>query len=355
MMAQTLAERHMKKVRGLLGMVPGSTTPATGSGVGRPASQLSIRKETPQGSGSGTPIKTSVNVLRPQQIARNSSMNTSQKAAPRSQSPILPRQRPPSEVQETTAGISKDDNDPNVRSPSPARSSSSSSSSSSDSPVESRIIKRPPRYKSTFDKDNGEDEDSEPAFLPYRGTGASAGSSGATTTQDLGATLRGDPKTSRRQVPGSSSVVSEAKTETTNQSQTSDSSASSSQVLREQQFRYRQPPGPLSPRRTAELAGRSPRGRVTREGSDGTPSMGSSFSDLDGESSYNTCLLAKRDCGLIAISLDASVTQSALEEALASRMQDGGGTIGSRMSTFGAAIRSRYLPKGNQGGQTQQP
>lgn len=260
-------------------------------------------------------------------------MNTSQKAAPRSQSPILPRQRPPSEVQETTAGISKDDNDPNVRSPSPARSSSSSSSSSSDSPVESRIIKRPPRYKSTFDKDNGEDEDSEPAFLPYRGTGASAGSSGATTTQDLGATLRGDPKTSRRQVPGSSSVVSEAKTETTNQSQTSDSSASSSQVLREQQFRYRQPPGPLSPRRTAELAGRSPRGRVTREGSDGTPSMGSSFSDLD----------------------DASVTQSALEEALASRMQDGGGTIGSRMSTFGAAIRSRYLPKGNQGGQTQQP
>lgn len=32
--------------------------------------------------------------------------------------------------------------------------------------------------------------------------------------------------------------------------------------------------GPLSPKRTAELAGKS---------SDGTPSMGSSFSDLDGE------------------------------------------------------------------------
>lgn len=43
---------------------------------------------------------------------------------------------------------------------------------------------------------------------------------------------------------------------------------------------------------------------------------------------------------------DASVTQSALEEALASRMQDGTGTIGSRMSTFSQAIRSRYLPKG---------
>lgn len=47
--------------------------------------------------------------------------------------------------------------------------------------------------------------------------------------------------------------------------------------------------------------------------------------------------------------VDASVTQSALEEALASRMQDG--TIGSRMSviggTIGHAFRSRYLPKPN--------
>ena len=42
---------------------------------------------------------------------------------------------------------------------------------------------------------------------------------------------------------------------------------------------------------------------------------------------------------------DASVTQSAMEEALASKMQDG--TIGSRMSTLGQAIRSRYLPTNN--------
>jgi hypothetical protein len=48
------------------------------------------------------------------------------------------------------------------------------------------------------------------------------------------------------------------------------------------------PPGPLSPRRAAELAGRSASGKgskgkgYSREGSDGTPSMGSSFSDLDG-------------------------------------------------------------------------
>jgi hypothetical protein len=56
-----------------------------------------------------------------------------------------------------------------------------------------------------------------------------------------------------------------------------------------------------------------------RETSDGTPSMGSSFSDLD----------------------DASVTQSALEEALLSNMQHGG--MASRMSTISQALRSRYL------------
>lgn len=46
------------------------------------------------------------------------------------------------------------------------------------------------------------------------------------------------------------------------------------------------------------------------------------------------------------MSTDASVTQSALEEALASRMNDGG--IGSRMSTIGQAIRSRYASRPNE-------
>lgn len=39
--------------------------------------------------------------------------------------------------------------------------------------------------------------------------------------------------------------------------------------------------------------------------------------------------------------LDASVTQSALEEALMSNMQHGG--MASRMSTISQALRSRYL------------
>lgn len=77
------------------------------------------------------------------------------------------------------------------------------------------------------------------------------------------------------------------------------------------------PSGALSPRHRAELARLSPR---RREGSEGTPSMGSSFSDLD----------------------DASVTQSALEEQLLSHMQHQGGL--SKMSTISQALRSKYLP-----------
>lgn len=41
--------------------------------------------------------------------------------------------------------------------------------------------------------------------------------------------------------------------------------------------------------------------------------------------------------------LDASVTQSALEEALASNMQAAGGGMASRMSSISQALRSKYL------------
>lgn len=65
---------------------------------------------------------------------------------------------------------------------------------------------------------------------------------------------------------------------------------------------------PLSPRHRAQVASLSPQSKAS-----GSPSMGSSFSDLD----------------------DASVTQSALEEALMSNMRaQGGSTMASRMSTL---------------------
>ncbi|KAK4247786.1 hypothetical protein C7999DRAFT_40904 [Corynascus novoguineensis] len=272
---------------------------------------------------------------------------------------------------------------PEIPPSSPAASTtSSSSSSSSDSYVESRIIRRPPRFQKPpkdprtggngpFDDDD--DDDDEPAFLPFMQQGATSGSG-----QDLGATLRGNnnrnpnnSNVSMRELAGRGRPVSAlagAGTVTMrataggsgddavgiasqSHSQTSDSSVGSAAVVPRRpatagpytgDHQGRRAPavaiaggagqqqGPLSPRRTAELAAarsaRTARG-ASREGSEGTPSMGSSFSDLD----------------------DASVTQSALEEALASRMQDG--TIGSRMSviggTIGQAFRSRYLPKPN--------
>ena len=69
---------------------------------------------------------------------------------------------------------------------------------------------------------------------------------------------------------------------------------------------------PLSPRHRAELEKLSPRYR--RSGSEGSPSMGSSFSDLD----------------------DASVTQSALDDAILSNMQHQGMGM-----TLGAGMGSR--------------
>lgn len=209
--------------------------------------------------------------------------------------------------------------------PSPAASTSSSpSSSSSGSPVQSRIIRRPPRHQTPRDPRGGgngpfgggngddeddEDEDAEPAFLPYNPQGStrtptagirhqhrrSSSGGAASYGQDLGATLRG---TYPRQRHGSVGDASQS------QSQTSDSSIGSAAVVQSPNRpttagasdNRRLPPGanaglqgPLSPRRTAERAAArssSTRGGkgTSREGSEGTPSMGSSFSDLDGQS-----------------------------------------------------------------------
>lgn len=214
--------------------------------------------------------------------------------------------------------------------PASPSSSSSAASSSSESPVQSRIIRRPPRFHSkdtrgagvnsrgggaeaddddddgednghnANDDDDDDDDDAEPAFLPPfkppqapSASAASAQSMASSSGQDLGATLRGDG------VRGGPAVLL---------SQTSDSSVGSAAVVskrpvalgvavgaagttpgggEQRRLLAGYQGGPLSPRRTAELSGRgvgAGKGKgASREGSDGTPSMGSSFSDLDGE------------------------------------------------------------------------
>ncbi|PFH59811.1 hypothetical protein XA68_11859 [Ophiocordyceps unilateralis] len=181
------------------------------------------------------------------------------------------------------------------------------------SPVQSRIIRRPPRFQQAeaaqpyggSGGDGDSEEGSEPAFQPYHP---------ASDGQDLASTLKGDNR-----VVAEGSHQSSRK-DATLQSQMSDSSAGSGANLpRANRPRNQKTSGPMSPRRAVELASRGKGKAVSHEGSDGTPSMGSSFSDLD----------------------DASVTQSALEEALASHMNRG--AISSRFS-ISQAFRSRYGP-----------
>ncbi|KAG5973506.1 hypothetical protein E4U55_000484 [Claviceps digitariae] len=197
-------------------------------------------------------------------------------------------------------------------SPGPVESSSDESSDDESSPAQSRIIRRPPRFQQQQqqqrdagenypDDDDGDDE-SEPAFKPYQAPSEQTG-------QDMASTLKGDEGAAWRRGPKSS------RRDAVHHSQTSDDSSTGFALPQQQSREALKASRLLSPRRNAEVAGRSP----SQEGSEGTPSMGSSFSDLD----------------------DASITQSALEEALASHMNRPGAS--SRFS-ISQAFRSRYNP-----------
>ncbi|KAI1810002.1 hypothetical protein GGS20DRAFT_234159 [Poronia punctata] len=196
----------------------------------------------------------------------------------------------------------------------------SSSSTASSSPAQSRIIRRPPRFQSNdgpyLADGYDDDEEVEPAFLPF----ATQPGSSDSGPHDLSATLRGNMRFSGKRLSKGSGRGRG------HHSQTSDSSSGSTPVTRGPP--EARPGDPSSPRRNTEPTVRSPSGksRAYSRDSDGTPSMGSSFSDLD----------------------DASVTQSALEEAFASKMQDGS-TISSLRGTISNAFRSRYQtrPNGN--------
>lgn len=171
--------------------------------------------------------------------------------------------------------------------------SSSSSESSSESENEEMDSRRNPRFKrfgkfsmhrpGLRDDEDDDDEDDSPAFLPLsRENEPHARDNG----QDLNATLRLDPDSpGQRRRPDHPQTPQNPVT-----TESSASSASSGVPVNLPRTgnsrRTSQITGPLSPRRTAELARSSPRRSIGsgREASDGTPSMGSSFSDLDGMS-----------------------------------------------------------------------
>ncbi|OHW94227.1 autophagy-related protein [Colletotrichum incanum] len=322
-----LTERHTAQLRAQVrkatAAAKGSSAPSPIPGAEpqshqRTVSALSIRRDSPlprtDASTPATPITTS---LRPN-ISRHGSAGTVTHnlgggSSTRQSKPAT--SRPSNETQRrrlSSLPIQTTPRSPEPASPGADDLSSPTSSDDESSPAQSRIIRRPPRFQQRDGPGDleDEDEDAEPAFLQYKPQSSN------TSAQDMGSTLRGDPRSLRRTPKGKEKI---------HHSETSDSSTSSPALAsRGPLTGERRPAGPLSPRRPAELAGKSPsRKGYSRDGSDGTPSMGSSFSDLD----------------------DASVTQSALEEALASKMQDG--AIGSRFS-ISQAFRSRYMPKPGQ-------
>ncbi|KAJ6790121.1 hypothetical protein PWT90_05652 [Aphanocladium album] len=321
-----LTERHASQVRA---QVRKATAAAKGSVAPSPAPTTESTTATDRralpgqtvGRDSPMPRNETTGTIRPA-ISRGGSGNTIGRdiagSSPRPESKQLPsrtagetggRRRLSSlpiaaPTPRTTAA--QDPSREEVVSPGPADSSSGESSEEESSPAQSRIIRRPPRYQdndASYQVDDDGDDESEPAFQPYKS------STDQNSASDLASTLRGDSRASARR---SNKHVAR---ERLHQSQTSDSSAGSG-AMGPESGKQRRLKSHTS-NQSGEQSVRSPSGKgkpSSQEGSDGTPSMGSSFSDLD----------------------DASVTQSALEEALASHMHG----AGSRFS-ISQAFRSR--------------
>ncbi|CAH0039923.1 unnamed protein product [Clonostachys solani] len=320
-----ITERHASQVRAQVRKATaaakvGSSAPSPVPGS-ESAGFRSLRRNSltarAGGSGAGTPLNASIRPV----ISRNPSTSTAVlrdaggSLSPRPGKPNLSARPAEQSGRRRLSSLpitSTPDPDPeSPPSPGPAESDSTLTSEDESSPAQSRIIRRPPRFQqqdNSTDYADDEEEESEPAFQPWPSSNKNQ-----TSAQDMTSTLRGD---NREKFKRTSKSLGK-KPVHHSPSQTSDSDAGSAATGGGMDKSLEQgKPGPLSPRRTAELAGRSPGSKgYSRDGSDGTPSMGSSFSDLD----------------------DASVTQSALEEALASHMNRG---AGSRFS-ISQAFRSR--------------
>ncbi|ESZ93374.1 hypothetical protein SBOR_6251 [Sclerotinia borealis F-4128] len=280
--------------------VPGSTSETvggegmkrTGSGGGGPRiqSSLSNRKDVSLSKIDGSVPNTPNRTMAPP-FSRTSSRETTVQSrtfvptSPRPSHATTNRRSLSPKPQSRPASMAIDH--PPRNSPQQTQLSSPSDSSDDDAlPLQSRLLRRRfPSIKKTAEGPSSDDDG--PAFLP--------------TPHDPSATLRGDPRNMSRRTP------LHPRKPVPIESQTSDSSTSSTAQIVNKRYDSvsvagrRPPAGPLSPRRTTELQSERSDG--------GTP--------------------------------NASVTQSALEEALASNMQAGG--MASRMSTISQALRSRYL------------
>ena len=313
------------------GSVSGSGTPGgqamtrAGSGGGRVPSSLANRPKErtvshgEDGAGSrvgvrGYPLSRNTSTTTVTQ-SRNAS-TTVPKPPIEQQSSLAPR-RQSREARRSVEASPKQGRPSLEKASSPSAIDSESSSSSESEAlhpmVRSRAFARRIRYsnskmppKALSDAD--EDEEDSPPFLPF----SIARPKTPPPTVDPGATVKISPKKppSHHQTGGFLDRSKLDPKSAKSAKQPIHSSSSSAQSQPRSQGHPPQPPlSALSPKQR----------RAAKEGSDGTPSMGSSFSDLD----------------------DASITRSALEEALANEMTHGG--VASKMSTISQAIKSRYL------------
>ena len=318
-MASYLTEHHTSQLRAQMrrataakgssapSPVPGPEPPTSGvpeaggrtASGGRAPSSLSTRRGSPllknDGSIPESPIRPSL-VSRPQG-SRKSSSNTAvptQNATPAKNantkpgSPRTRRQRlplPPISTAPVAGAGAPPSRGQSSEPDSPGYAGSSSvASSSSSSPVESRIIRRPPRFQPQEGGGPYEDEEeAEPAFLPYKAPSPKT-QTNSQNSQDLVSTVRGNSRDLNRRLSRNTASAEAA----AQQSQTSDSSTGSAAMIPRRSTGDRKTPVPLSPRRTAELAGRASGSKgkgYARDGSEGNRSMSSSFSDLEGKHS----------------------------------------------------------------------
>ncbi|KAJ6024988.1 hypothetical protein N7540_005785 [Penicillium herquei] len=173
-------------------------------------------------------------------------------------------------------------------------------------------------HRASLRDDGNDEEDDTPAFLPTSHDPERAVRDRASPV--MGSTLRLNADRApvpRRRIPDRTVTTVPLGSESSTSSMSSGVPVAAHGEIR----RSGHSSGILGPQRVGEPPRLSTHksNASGREASDGTPSMGSSFSDLD----------------------DTSVTQSAMEEALMSNMQHGG--MASRMSTISQALRSRYL------------
>jgi hypothetical protein len=209
----------------------------------------------------------------------------------------------------------------------------------------SQLFKRPPRFTqqrpknlSTFDEDDGTQEigDShshDVTSLPFASAAKRQPSSSKYAQDTLFRTSskpeqkaladrgKAAPPTRQKSIDQQSQATASSMTTSASESDAPIAKATGKSPM-SPQSNHRAELGKLgSPRQ------KGPRSR--KEGSEGTPSMGSSFSDIDG--TFDSLLY---EISTKHVS-DAGISQSALEEALLSNMQHG------RMSTL--SRMSRYL------------